>query len=61
MLKQEELAFLKAISTVRQSPALFRELRKALAASKKKGQLRHAGQVHLSGFLPVGSMWLKEK
>ena len=36
MLKQEDLAFLKAISAARQSPALLRELRKALAASKEK-------------------------
>jgi hypothetical protein len=61
MLKQEELAFLKVISAVRQSPAHFRELRKALAARKEKGTLSHRGQVHLSVFLPVGSMWLKEK
>ena len=45
MLKQEGLAFLKAISTARQSPALLRELRKALAASKEKTAvaLRKAG------------------
>jgi hypothetical protein len=36
MLKQEDLAFLKAISAARQSPALLRELRKALVASKEK-------------------------
>jgi hypothetical protein len=36
MLKQEDLAFLKAISAVRQSPALLREPRKALVASKEK-------------------------
>ena len=36
MLKQEDLAFLKAISAARQSPALLRELRKALSVSKKK-------------------------
>jgi hypothetical protein len=36
MLKQEDLAFLKAISAARQSPALLRELRKALSASKEK-------------------------
>jgi hypothetical protein len=45
MLKQEDLAFLKAISAARQSPALLRELRKALAASKEKRAvaLRKAG------------------
>jgi hypothetical protein len=36
MLKQEDVAFLKAISAARQSPALLRELRKALSASKEK-------------------------
>jgi hypothetical protein len=36
MLKQEDVAFLKAISAARQCPALLRELRKALAASKEK-------------------------
>ena len=35
MLKQEELAFLKAISTLDFSPALLRELRKAGAAKKR--------------------------
>jgi ribosomal protein L29 len=34
MLKQEDLAFRKAISTVQPSPALLRELRKALASKK---------------------------
>ena len=36
MLKQEDLPFLKAVSAARQSPALLRELRKALVASKEK-------------------------
>jgi hypothetical protein len=36
MLKQEDLAFLKVISAARQSPALLRELRKALSASNEK-------------------------
>ena len=35
MLKQEELAFLKAMSTLQFSPALLRELRKAVAAKKR--------------------------
>ena len=34
MLKQEELALLRAISSVQDNPALLRELRKALAAKK---------------------------
>ena len=34
MLKQEELALLRAISSVQGNPALLRELRKALAAKK---------------------------
>jgi hypothetical protein len=33
MLKQEELAFMKAISTLQLSPFLLRELRRAVAAS----------------------------
>jgi hypothetical protein len=36
LLKQEDLDFLKAISAARKSPALLRELRKALSASKEK-------------------------
>jgi hypothetical protein len=39
MLKQKELAFMKAISTPQLSPALLRELRKAMAASKKRKAL----------------------
>jgi hypothetical protein len=34
MLKQEELAFVKAINMLHLSPTLLRELRKAMAASK---------------------------
>jgi hypothetical protein len=37
MLKQEELAFVKAISTMEFSPALLRELRKAMAARNRSG------------------------
>jgi hypothetical protein len=36
MLKQEELAFIKVLSTMDFSPALFKELRSALAARGKK-------------------------
>ena len=36
LMLKENLAFLKAISAARQSPALLRELRKALLASKEK-------------------------
>jgi hypothetical protein len=36
MLKQEELAFVKVISTLELSPALLRELRKARMARKSK-------------------------
>jgi hypothetical protein len=36
MLKQEELAFIKAIGSMELSPVLFRELRKAMAVAKKK-------------------------
>jgi hypothetical protein len=36
MLKQEELAIIKAISRMELSPVLLRELRKAMAAAKKK-------------------------
>jgi hypothetical protein len=35
MLRQEELAFIKALSTMQLSPALLKELRTALASSKK--------------------------
>jgi histone H3/H4 len=36
MLRQDELAFIKALSTMQPSPALLKELRTALATSKKK-------------------------
>ena len=36
MLRQKELAFIKAISTLQLSPALLRELRMALSRRKKK-------------------------
>ena len=35
MLKQDELAFMKAISTLHVSPALLKELRLAMARRKK--------------------------
>jgi hypothetical protein len=50
MLKQEELAFMKAISTLQFSPALLRELKRALAASKRRkafapGKAKPSGEV----------------
>ena len=36
MLRQDELAFIKALSTMQPSPALLKELKTALATSKKK-------------------------
>jgi len=36
MLRQEELAFLKALSCAQPSPALLKELRKAVASARKK-------------------------
>jgi hypothetical protein len=36
MLRQKEVAFLKALSSAEMSPALFRELRRILAAGKMK-------------------------
>ena len=36
MLRQDELAFIKALSTRQPSPALLKELRTAFASSKKK-------------------------
>jgi hypothetical protein len=36
MLRQEELDFIKAIGTMKLSPVLLQELRKAMAAAKKK-------------------------
>jgi hypothetical protein len=48
MLKQEELAFMKAISTLQLSPALLRELRKAKAASKSRKALA-SGRAKPSG------------
>jgi hypothetical protein len=50
MMKQEELAFMKAISTLQLSPALLREFRRALAASKRRkalapGKAKPSGEV----------------
>jgi hypothetical protein len=39
MMKQEELAFMKAISMLQVSPSLLRELRKAMEARKKRKAL----------------------
>jgi hypothetical protein len=39
MLKQEELAFLKVISTLELSRTFLRELRRAVAASKRRKAL----------------------
>jgi hypothetical protein len=36
MLRQEELAFLKAMSTLQLSPVILRELRMAMSRRKKK-------------------------
>jgi len=36
MLRQEKLAFVKAISTMQLSPAILKELRMALSRRKKK-------------------------
>jgi len=36
MLRQEELAFLKALSCAQPAPALLKELRKAVASARKK-------------------------
>jgi hypothetical protein len=35
MLRQEELAFIKAITNIQLSPVFLRQLRKAVAAGKK--------------------------
>jgi hypothetical protein len=50
MLKQEDLAFMKAISKLQLSPALLRELRRALAASQRRkalapGKAKPSGEV----------------
>ena len=39
MLRQEELAFIKAISSVEVSPLFLRELKKSVTAGKKKRAL----------------------
>jgi hypothetical protein len=39
MLRQEELAYIKAISTLQLSPAVLRELRTALSRRKKKPEV----------------------
>jgi hypothetical protein len=39
MVRQEGLAFIKAIGTIELSPVLLQKLRKAMAASKKKKKL----------------------
>jgi hypothetical protein len=50
MLKQEELAFMKAICTLQLSQVLLRELRSAVAASKRRktlppGKAKPSGEV----------------
>jgi hypothetical protein len=39
MLKQEEVAFIKALTNVKLSPVFLRELKKAIAAGKKQRAL----------------------
>ena len=48
MLQQEELAFLKAISTLKLSPAIRQELRKALAARRRTTAVAAAKKKGLS-------------
>jgi hypothetical protein len=43
MLRQDELAFIKAISSLQVSPAHLRELRSALASRKKRKTAVSAG------------------
>jgi hypothetical protein len=43
MLMQEKLAFIKATSTMQLSPAILKELRTALATSKKRKTVVSAG------------------
>ena len=43
MLSQEELAFIKAISTLQLFPALLKELRMALSSRRKKKPVVSAG------------------
>jgi hypothetical protein len=50
MLKQEELSFMEDISTLQLSPALLRELRRDVAASKRRkslapGKAKPSGEV----------------
>jgi hypothetical protein len=50
MLKQEELAFMKTVSTLQLSPAFLRELRRATTASKRRkvlapGKAKPSGEV----------------
>jgi hypothetical protein len=39
MLRQEEIAFIKALGSIELSPVFLRELRKAMAAGEKKKAL----------------------
>jgi hypothetical protein len=40
MLKQEELTFVKALSTLKMSPALLQELKKARSSERREKLLR---------------------
>ena len=48
MLKQEEVAFIKALSSIELSPVFLRELSKAMAAGKKEKALA-APKVNATG------------
>jgi hypothetical protein len=52
MQRQEELAFFKALSTLQISPAILKELRTALASSKKKTRVRREPRHHAPSFKP---------
>ena len=49
MLRQDELAFVKAISSFQMSPAMLKELRLAMARRKKRPAVPAAKRSTLSG------------
>jgi hypothetical protein len=58
MLKQEEVAFVKALTNVELSPIFLRELKKAMAAGKKRKALAASKATSAAALeRPVGEAW----
>ena len=56
MLRQEELAFIKAVGSMELSPVLLRELRKAMTVAKKKALLATTPNASASALVHPGGL-----